>query len=377
MATTVDTSKMTNPAFVLQAIKSVHIEDRPVPALRDPAHDVLVHVAQTGICGSDVHYWQRGRIGDFVLTSPIILGHESSGVVTSTIGSAVTHLKPGDRVAIEPGVPCRRCDYCRAGDYNFCADTVFAATPPWDGTLAKYYSVAADYCYKVPDHVDMEEAALVEPVAVAVQVCKTAGSLANKKVLVFGCGPIGVLCQAVAKAYGASAVYGVDISQSRLDFAREFAGSETILNPKVDKEGAEPVEKAEIAAGILKEKLGLGLGADVVLECTGAEPCIQAGVYAAKCGGTYVQTGMGKENVTFPITTACIRGLHIKGSIRYTAGCYPAAVDLVASGKVQVKKLVTNRFKFEESEKAFELVKAAKEGVFKVVIAGVEQPLLG
>ncbi|KAF9637681.1 putative d-xylulose reductase a protein [Lasiodiplodia theobromae] len=343
MATTVDTSKMTNPAFVLQAIKSVHIEDRPVPALRDPAHDVLVHVAQTGICGSDVHYWQRGRIGDFILTSPIILGHESSGVVTSTIGSAVTHLKPGDRVAIEPGVPCRRCDYCRAGDYNFCADTVFAATPPWDGTLAKYYSVAADYCYKVPDHVDMEEAALVEPVAVAVQVCKTAGSLANKKVLVFGCGPIGVLCQAVAKAYGASAVYGVDISQSRLDFAKEFAGSdETILNPKVDKEGAEP-----------------------------------AGVFAAKCGGTYVQTGMGKENVTFPITTACIRGLHIKGSIRYTAGCYPAAVDLVASGKVQVKKLVTNRFKFEESEKAFELVKAAKEGVFKVVIAGVEQPLLG
>ncbi|KAL1638822.1 hypothetical protein SLS58_008527 [Diplodia intermedia] len=376
MATAVDTSNMTNPAFVLESIKSVHIADRPIPALRSPTHDVLVHIAQTGICGSDVHYWQRGRIGSFVLTSPMVLGHESSGVVAA-VGSAVTHLAAGDRVAVEPGVPCRRCEHCRAGDYNYCADTVFAATPPHDGTLQKYYSVAADYCYKVPDHVDLEEAALVEPVAVAVQVCKVAGALANKKVLVFGCGPIGVLCQAVAGAYGASAVYGVDIAQARLDFAREFAGSETVLNPTVDKEGAEPVEKAEMAAAVLKEKLGLGLGADVVLECTGAEPCIQTGVFAAKSGGTYVQAGMGKENVTFPITTACIRGLQIKGSIRYTAGCYPAAVDLVASGKVPVKKLVTNRFKFEEAEKAFELVKAAKEGVFKVVIAGVEQPLLG
>lgn len=375
MATATDTSKMTNPSFVLHSIKSVSIEDRPIPSLRDPAHDVLLHISQTGICGSDVHYWQRGRIGDFVLTSPIVLGHESSGVVAA-VGTAVTHLRPGDRVAVEPGVPCRRCDPCRAGAYNLCADTVFAATPPWDGTLAKYYTVAADYCYKVPDHVDMEEAALVEPVAVAVQICKVAGDLANKKVLVFGCGPIGVLCQAVARAYGAGKVVGVDISQARLDFAREFAGSETFLNPQVEKEGAEAIEKSEIAAGILKEKMELGDGADVVLECTGAEPCIQAGVYAARKGGTYVQAGMGKENVLFPITTACIRALNIKGSIRYTSGVYPAAVALVASGKVKVKQLVTNRYKFEEAEKAFELVKAAKEGVFKVVIAGVENPLL-
>ncbi|GME64960.1 putative d-xylulose reductase a protein [Neofusicoccum parvum] len=375
MATATETSKMTNPSFVLHSIKSVSIEDRPIPSLRDPAHDVLLHISQTGICGSDVHYWQRGRIGDFVLTSPIVLGHESSGVVAA-VGTAVTHLRPGDRVAVEPGVPCRRCDPCRAGAYNLCADTVFAATPPWDGTLAKYYTVAADYCYKVPDHVDMEEAALVEPVAVAVQICKVAGDLANKKVLVFGCGPIGVLCQAVARAYGAGKVVGVDISQARLDFAREFAGSETVLNPQVEKEGAEAIEKSEIAAGILKEKMELGDGADVVLECTGAEPCIQAGVYAARKGGTYVQAGMGKENVLFPITTACIRALNIKGSIRYTSGVYPAAVALVASGKVKVKKLVTNRYKFEEAEKAFELVKAAKEGVFKVVIAGVENPLL-
>lgn len=192
-------------------------------------------------------------------------------------------------------MPCRHCDFCRDGAYNLCADTIFAATPPWDGTLQKYYSVAGDYCYKVPDHVDLEEAALVEPVAVAVQIMKVAGNVAGKSVLVFGCGPIGVLCQAVAKAYGAAKVIGVDLSQARMDFAKQFAGSETLAPPKVEAEGKEPIEKAELSAAKLKELAGLGEGADVVLECTGAEPCIQTGVYAAKKGATYVQAGMGKE----------------------------------------------------------------------------------
>ncbi|KAH0056454.1 GroES-like protein, partial [Aureobasidium melanogenum] len=144
--------------------------------------------------------WQRGRIGDFVLRSPIVLGHESSGTVVE-VGGAVKNLKQGDRVAIEPGVPCRRCDYCRGGEYNLCNDTIFAATPPWDGTLAKFYTVASDYCYKIPDSMSMEEAAMVEPTAVAVQIAKVADLRANQTVLVFGCGPIGVLCQTVAKAY--------------------------------------------------------------------------------------------------------------------------------------------------------------------------------
>ncbi|KAH6866308.1 chaperonin 10-like protein [Alternaria rosae] len=358
-----------NPAFVLRAIKEVAFEDREVPQLRDE-HEVRVHVAQTGICGSDVHYWQRGRIGDFVLTSPIILGHESSGTVVE-VGSAVKNLQVGDRVAIEPGVPCRRCDYCRSGSYNLCNDTIFAATPPWDGTLAKYYTVASDYCYKIPDHMNMEEAAMVEPVSVAVQICKVADLRANQTVVVFGAGPIGVLSQAVAKASGAKKVIAVDISQARLDFAKAYAADGVFL-PSRAKEGADPVAHSESIAAAIKEQFNLGEGADIVLECTGAEPCIQAGINVAKKGGTYVQAGMGKENVVFPITTACIRALTIKGSIRYSVGCYPNAIDLVASGKVDVKKLITNRFKFEDAEKAFELVKAAQEGVFKVIIEGVQ-----
>ncbi|KAF7590377.1 hypothetical protein BBP40_002930 [Aspergillus hancockii] len=360
---------MENPSFVLRAIKDVAIEDRPKPALKDP-HDVLVHVAQTGICGSDVHYWQRGRIGDYILTGPMVLGHESSGVITE-VGDRVAHLKPGDRVTMEPGVPCRRCDYCRKGSYHLCGDMIFAATPPWDGTLAKYYVNAADFCYKVPDNMNLEEAAMVEPVSVAVAIAKTADLRAHQTVLVLGCGPIGVLCQAVAKAHGAKRVIGVDVVLSRLDVARSFGADDTFVPPRTEP-GADAIGHAERAAKILNEQMGLGDGPDVVLECSGAEACVQLGIFAARKGATFVQAGMGKENVTFPITAVCTRGLIIKGSVRYLTGCYPAAIDLISSGKIDVKRLITNRFKFEEAEQAFELVKAGRQDVFKVMIAGVQ-----
>lgn len=346
------------------------LEERPVPSLRDE-HDVRVHIEQTGICGSDVHYWQRGRIGDFILESPIVLGHESAGTIVE-VGSKVKNVKVGDRVAIEPGVPCRRCDHCRSGAYNLCADTVFAATPPHDGTLQKYYIVASDYVYPIPDHMSAEDGALVEPVAVAVQIGKVAELKAGQTVLVLGCGPIGVLCQAVAKAAGASKVIGVDISESRAQFARAFAADEVYVNNTKPAEGEDPVDAARAVGEKIVAEYGVGEGFDVVLECTGAEPCIQAGIFAARKGGMYVQAGMGRENVVFPITTACIRALTVKGSIRYSTGCYPQAVQLVASGKVQPRKLITHRFKFEQAEEAFELVRQAGENTLKVVIEGVQ-----
>ncbi|KAL4866025.1 hypothetical protein BDV12DRAFT_210752 [Aspergillus spectabilis] len=362
----------TNPSFVLRAVKDVAFEDRSIPPLKDP-WDVRVQVAQTGICGSDVHYWQRGRIGDFILESPIVLGHESSGIVTE-VGSAVKNLKVGQKVAIEPGVPCRHCDYCRSGSYNLCPDTVFAATPPHDGTLSKYYTTQADYCYPLPYHMDLEEGAMVEPVAVAVQITKVGNVRPNQSVVVFGCGPIGLLCQAVSKAYAAKKVIGVDISQSRLDFATSFGADGVFLPPpKLEGEGITDEEWSEKLAALIKEKFNLGEGPDVVLEATGAQSCIQTGIHLTKKGGTYVQAGMGKENVVFPITTACIRDLTIRGSIRYSTGCYPVAVDLIASGKIDVKRLITDRFEFGKAEEAFELVRQGKESVIKVVIHGYQE----
>lgn len=314
--------------------------------------------------------WQRGRIGPYVLNGPMVLGHESSGVVAE-VGASVTHLKPGDRVAMEPGVPCRRCEFCKKGSYHLCGDMIFAATPPWDGTLAKYYINASDFCFKVPDSMDLEQAAMVEPVSVAVAIGKTADIRAGQTIVVMGCGPIGLLCQAVAKQWAAKKVIGVDIVQARLDLAAAYGADGTFMPPRAEQ-GSDPIVHAEKVAELMKQKFGLDEGADVVLECSGAEPCIQLGVFVAKRGGTFVQAGMGKETVAFPITAVCTQALVIKGSIRYLTGCYPAAIDLISQGRIDVKKLITNRFKFEQSEEAFELVKQGRQDVFKVMIEGVQ-----
>ena len=288
-------------------------------------------------------------------------------------GSKVKNLKRGDQVAIEPGVPCRHCKYCRSGSYNLCPDTVFAATPPHNGTLSKYYKTAADYCYPLPKHVSLEDGALCEPVAVAVQILKVGKVKPGDVVVVFGCGPIGLLCQSVAKAYAAKKVIGIDISQKRLEMATTILKSAdgAFLAPMCTVKG--PDEQGEWAAGVaqtIKDQFDLGEGPDVVIDATGAASCIQTGIHLCKKGGMYVQAGMGRENIVFPITTACIRDLTIRGSIRYTAGVYQKAVDLVASGKVQPSRLITHRFSFNDAEKAFETVKLGGEGTLKVLIEG-------
>lgn len=244
-----------------------------------------------------------------------MLGHESSGTVVE-VGPAVKNVKVGDRVAIEPGVPCRQyvllilfkkkkksggklteasCNYCRSGSYNLCPDTVFAATPPHDGTLSKYYITQADYCYPIPAHMDLEEGALVEPVAVATQITKVGNVRPNQTVVVFGCGPIGLLCQNVCKAYAAKKVIGVDISPSRLEFAKSFGLDGVFLPPAKPAEITDESEWSEKLALLIKQQFALGDGPDVVLEATGAQSCIQTGIQLCRKGGMYVQAGMGKE----------------------------------------------------------------------------------
>lgn len=361
---------MSNPAFVLKSIKNVLIEERPIIPVQPK--QVRLKIEQTGICGSDVHYWQKGRIGKFILKEgeTMVLGHESAGVVVET-GSEVKDLKVGDRVAVEPGFPCRYCNHCRDGKYNACEEMFFAATPPDDGTLQKYFNAPYDYCYKIPEHMNMEEAAMVEPVSVAVQICKRAQLQAVDNVLVFGCGPIGLLCQAVAKAYGCKKVVGVDISDGRLEFAKTF-GADAVFKMPMKKDTEDFEDFAKKVAAEINTEFGFEFGADVILEATGAEPCIAVGVYAAKHEGRFVQAGMGKEFINFPVTDALVKQLNWTGSIRYSAGVYPTAVELVASGKVDVKRLITNRFKFEDAEKAFELVKEGRTDVIKVIIEGAQ-----
>lgn len=291
----------------------------------------------------------------------MVLGHESSGIITA-VGDKVSSVKVGDRVAMEPGIPCRRCVRCKDGKYNLCVDMRFAATPPIDGTLAKYYSLPEDFCYKLPESVSLEEGALMEPLAVAVHITRQASVKPGQSVVVFGAGPIGLLCSTVAKAYGADKIVVVDINEERLKFAKQYAATHTVVSQR---------ESAPDSAARITKDGDLGLGADIAIDASGAEPCIQAGIHVLRTGGTYVQAGMGKSDITFPIGAMGAKELNVKGSFRYNSGDYSTAVGLVTSGRVSVKELVTGRVKFTDAESAFQDVKAAK-GI-KILIEGVEE----
>lgn len=351
-----------NKSFVLNKVKDVSYEDRPVPKLTSP-NDVLVSIAYTGICGSDVHYWQHGGIGKFALTEPMVLGHESAGVIAQ-VGDAVTTLKVGDRVAVEPGYPCRRCPSCLAGRYNLCPKMQFAATPPVHGTLTGFWAAPEDFCYKLPDNMSLQEGALIEPLAVGVHIARLAQLYPGQSVVVMGAGPVGLLCAAVAKAFGASTIVSVDIVPAKLEFAKGFAATHTYLSQRIS-----PEENADN----IKRECGLPDGADVVIDATGAEPSIQASVHVLKNGGHYVQGGMGKSDITFPIMAFAVKEATAHGCFRYGSGDYKLAVELVASGKIDAKKLISDTVPFEKALEAFE---KAKEGqAIKMLIAGPNEKI--
>ncbi|RWS28433.1 sorbitol dehydrogenase-like protein [Leptotrombidium deliense] len=193
-----------NLSAVLMKKDVLLLQQMPLP--ENPKNDeVLLATHTVGICGSDVHYWTHGRIGNFVVEKPMILGHETSATVVA-VGENVKHLKPGDRVATEPGVPCRQCNFCKEGKYNLCENIFFFATPPDDGTLTRFFKHPADFCFKLPDHVSYEEGALLEPLSVGVHACKRAGVTVGSDVLVCGAGPIGLVTMLTAKAFGARKV---------------------------------------------------------------------------------------------------------------------------------------------------------------------------
>uniref|UniRef100_A0A673MR35 Sorbitol dehydrogenase n=1 Tax=Sinocyclocheilus rhinocerous TaxID=307959 RepID=A0A673MR35_9TELE len=269
-----------------------------------------------GICGSDVHYWQNGRIGDFVLKQPMVLGHEASGRVVK-VGSAVTHLNAGDRVAVEPGVPREVDEFFKSGHYNLSPSIFFCATPPDDGNLCRYYKHNANF-YKLPDNVTYEEGALIEPLSVGIHACKRAGVTLGCSVFVCGAGPIGLVSLLAAKAMGASQV---------------------IIS------GFCPLP-------VLVEEM-LGCMPQISIECTGVQSSIQTAIYAARSGGVVVLVGLGAEMTTVPLLNAAVREVDIRGVFRY-CNTWPVAISMLASKKVNVKPLVTHRFSLEQAVEAFE-----------------------
>lgn len=352
-----------NFSVVLVKQGDIQYQNRPIPTPKP--NEAQVNVKVTGICGSDVHYWQHGRIGDFILKAPMVLGHESAGIV-SAVGKDVKDLKVGDHVAIEPGVPCRVCELCKGGKYNLCPDMKFAATPPYDGTLTNYFTIASDFCHPLPSHVSLEEGALVEPLAVAVYcVVDRSNIKPGDRVIVFGAGPIGLLVSAVAKASGASHVTIVDINQSRIDFARTYSGNSHVLLER-HQPGEDSITYSRRTAGYIVDGGGR---ADVTIDCSGAETCVQMGIYVTKSGGTLLLVGMGGLVSSLPLADAAIREVDVRGTFRY-ANSYGRAIRLIECGAVDVKPLITHRYALDKSVEAFELVRDGRDGVVKLQIHG-------
>nr|QBH74065.1 alcohol dehydrogenase [Embidopsocus sp. OG4250] len=333
-----------NLTVVLHKIGDLRLEQRPIPVPKDD--EVLLEMACVGICGSDVHYLVHGRIGDFIVKEPMVCGHEASGVV-SEVGKNVKNLKKGDRVAIEPGVPCRRCQFCKEGNYHLCKDVIFCATPPVHGNLTRYYCHAADFCFKLPDHVSLEEGALLEPLSVGVHACRKAGVQLGSNVLITGAGTIGIVTLIAAKAMGASSVIMTDVQEKRLKLAKEFGADHLVLVKTGDS--------AEHTANKIRELIGDS--PDKTIDCSGFESSVQLAIEATKEGGKVVLVGMGAPLAQVSTIKITVKELEVHGSFRY-ANDYPVALALVASKKAEVRQLITHRFKIEETINAFETAKS-------------------
>ncbi|KAG2338623.1 GroES-like protein [Suillus weaverae] len=336
----------------------IHLVEKPRPT--PGPGQVLVHVRSTGICGSDVHFWKHGRVGDsMVVTDECGSGHESAGEVIET-GEGVTQWKVGDRVAIEAGVPCSKpsCDYCVAGRYNACPDVVFFSTPPFHGTLTRFHLHPAEWLHRLPDSLSFEEGSLCEPLAVALAGIERAGLRLGDSTLICGAGPIGLVSLLSARAAGAEPIVITDLFQSRLDFAKKLVpGVRTVLIERglTPKDAAQKIKAA--ADGPVK----------VAIECSGAESSVHTAVHAAQFGGKVFIIGVGKSEQVFPFMHLSANEIDVSFQYRY-ANQYPKAIRLVAGGLINLKPLVTHRFKLEEAVSAFHVAADPSQGAIKVQI---------
>ena len=343
---------------VMEGIGKMGYTQRPIPAPK--ADEVLVKLEYVGICGSDMHYYETGAIGDYVVKPPFVLGHEPGGTVVG-VGSHVTHLKVGDKVALEPGKTCGHCEFCRQGKYNLCPDVVFFATPPVDGVFQEYVAHEAALCFKLPDNVSTLEGALIEPLAVGFHAANQGGAHAGQTAVVMGAGCIGLVSMMALKAEGVSRVYVVDVMAKRLEKALEL-GADGVINGK-EEDAVEAVRR-----------LTGGAGCDLVIETAGTEITTRQAIHMTKKGAVIVLVGYSKSGeMTLPMSLALDKELTFKTVFRYRH-IYPMAIDAVAAGRVNLKGIVTDIFDFEDIQNAMDRSAADKANIVKAVvrIAGEE-----
>lgn len=339
-------------ALVLERKDELSLRDIPVEERLGP-RDVRIALRTVGVCGSDVHYYTHGAIGSFKVKEPMILGHEAAGQIVE-VGTAVTEFKPGDRVCMEPGIPDPSSRATRLGKYNLDPAVRFWATPPVHGVLRPAVVHPADFTYKLPDHVSYAEGAMVEPLAVGVHAATKVQIQPGDLAVVIGAGPIGMVTILAALAAGCSRVIVSDIHDPKLDLARKL-GSVIAVN----------VRSESLADAVRRESDGWG--ADVVFECSGYRPAMEE-IFDLICpGGKVALVGIPLEPFPFDVSKAQVKEARVDSIFRY-AHVYPRAVAMIASGKIDVTPLITDRFAFEDSVEAFDFAKQMPPASVKVQI---------
>ncbi|QTH43449.1 NAD(P)-dependent alcohol dehydrogenase [Cohnella sp. LGH] len=339
-------------AAVLLRPFEVRLERRPTP--RPRVDEVLIKVMAVGVCGSDVHYYEHGKIGRYIVDRPLVLGHECAGVVAA-VGADVTRFAPGDRVAVEPGMTCGRCSACKSGRYNLCPDVRFLATPPVDGAFAQYVAIREDFVFPIPEGVSFERAAMNEPFSVGLHAVRRAGLKTGDTVAILGMGPVGLLAVVAAKACGAARVFVSDVEPRRLDAALKL--------------GAELAVHAgnEDAAEAIRRATG-GEGADVSIETAGNPRALRSALLATRRGGAVAVVGLPPEGrVELDVSYLVDNEIDVRGVFRY-ANTYPLGLSLLADPARKIEALFTDVFPLEETAAALERARANKSGSLKVFV---------
>src|SRR5208283_3529401 len=339
-------------ALVPEKERNLTLRDIDLPLKLGP-RDVKIAVDTVGICGSDVHYYTHGRIGSFIVKSPMVLGHEAAGTVVE-VGPEVKSLKVGDRVCMEPGVPDMESRSSRMGLYNVDPSVTFWATPPVHGCLTAHVIHPEAFTYKLPDNVSFAEGALVEPFAIGMQAASKAKIAPGDAAVVIGAGTIGIMVALAALAGGCARVIVCDLVQEKLDIVGRYSGVTTVNG-----------RKENLSARV--SDITSGWGADVVFEASGSAKAYDGMFDLVRPGGAVVLVGMPVDPVNFDVIGAQVKEARIETVFRY-ANIYARAIELIASGKVDLKPLISGTFPFEDSVDAFERAASGRPGDVKLQI---------
>jgi len=337
----------------LTGIRQMAMFELPAPQIKDDK-DVLIKMTHVGVCGSDVHYYTTGRIGSQIVQYPFTVGHECAGIVEKA-GAAVTRVKPGDRIAVEPATACHRCDQCLAGRPHTCRKLTFLGCPGQvEGCLSDYILMKEESCYPIPEQMTLEEAALSEPLSIGLYAVKLSIPMRHARIGILGCGPIGLSVLLPALTQGAEKIYVTDKIDARLAVAKN-AGASWTGNPL----------KSDIVAGISSAE---PLLLDAVFECCGEQDAADQAVKLLKPGGKLMFIGIPEvERISFNMDYMRRKEICIQ-NVRRQNHCVQAALDMIAAKECDVNIMTTHRFPLERTQEAFDLVESYQDGVVKAMI---------